>query len=288
MLPALYIPALVSPLCPGLPLPFSSATAKQTAREIPSPPRVCSTIPFPLPIPFPFPFPLPFPSSVAFPFPFPSFVPCPFPVHFSLPCMPSSPSWSSLSLPSPGRLRPALGAPESAQFSSSSSPPMISFQFSCLTARKLPGSYRWQLGGSICALRSSLVYKENHSMLHLSSRELVVCRLELSTRSLKAQGLSHLQMVIWSQVLLNICPIYERKAAHHSWKHELLLLWCSHISWNCETWWVVIGTRIIISWKRSHALWTLTPQHCISIWHHGCVPRWIPLYGPNPTTSLDS
>jgi hypothetical protein len=31
-----------------------------------------------------------------------------------------------------------------------------------------------------------------------------------------ARGLSHLQLFIPSRVLSNICPIYQRKAAHHS------------------------------------------------------------------------
>jgi hypothetical protein len=36
--------------------------------------------------------------------------------------------------------------------------------------------------------------------------------------------------------LSNICPIYERKAALHSQKSQLLLLRCGYISWNWETW----------------------------------------------------
>jgi hypothetical protein len=60
-------------------------------------------------------------------------------------------------------------------------------------------------------------------------------------------GLSHLQLFIRSWVLSNICLIYEQKAAHHSRKRELLLVWCSHISWNCEKWQVVTGSRKIIS-----------------------------------------
>jgi hypothetical protein len=48
-------------------------------------------------------------------------------------------------------------------------------------------------------------------------------------------------------VLSNICPIYERKAAHHSRKGELLLLRCGQISWHCEKWRVVTGSRKIIS-----------------------------------------
>jgi len=90
--------------------------------------------------------------------------------------------------------------------------------------------------------------------------EIVVCGLEQSTWSLKAEGLSHLQLFIWSWVLSNIYPIYKRKAAHHSRKGKLLLLHCGHISWNCEKWRVVTGSRKIILLKRSHALSSLTPQ----------------------------
>jgi len=28
-------------------------------------------------------------------------------------------------------------------------------------------------------------------------------------------------------------------------------------------------------------------KHCTSVWVHGCVPRWMPLYGPDPTTGVD-
>jgi hypothetical protein len=151
----------------------SFCNCKATAREISSPPGVCLTIPFPLLFPFPFPCP--------FPFPFPSLVRFPFPVPFAPPCVSSSPSPLSLSLPSPGWLLPPLGAPGSAQFSSSSSSSIISSQFSGLTARKSPGFYCLQRRGSIFALRTSLPYQENHSPVHLTFPELVVCGLERST-----------------------------------------------------------------------------------------------------------
>jgi len=60
--------------------------------------------------------------------------------------------------------------------------------------------------------------------------------------------------------LSNICLIYERKTAPHVWNGKQLLLRCHHISWNCEKWWVVTGSRMIISLKRSHALSSLRPQ----------------------------
>ena len=220
------------------------------AWEISSPPGVCLTIPFPLPFPFPF----------LFLFPFPSIVPFPFLDPFSPPCVSSSPSPLSLSSPSPGWYLPLLGAPASTQVSSSSSSLIISSQFSGLTARKSPGLNCRQLGGWILAQRSLLPYQHNHLPERLSFPVLVVYRLERLTWSPKARGLSHLQLLIWSRVLSNICHIYERKAAHHSRKGQLLLLRCGYISWNCEKWRVVTGSRKIISRRRSHALWSLTLQ----------------------------
>ena len=55
-------------------------------------------------------------------------------------------------------------------------------------------------------------------------------------------------------------PIVERKAAHHCRKGELLVLRCSHPSWNCAKWQVVTGSRKIISWMKYQALLFLTPQ----------------------------
>jgi len=141
---------------------FCNCTA--TAREISSPPGVCLTIPFPLPFPFPFPF--SFLVIFPFPFPFPSFVPFPFLVPVSPPCVTSSPSLSSLSMRWLRRLLPQLSAPGSAQLSSSSSSLIISSQFSGLTARKSPGLYCRQLGGSIFALGSSQLYQEKRSPGH--------------------------------------------------------------------------------------------------------------------------
>ena len=123
-----------------------------------------------------------------------------------------------------------------------------------------PGSYCRQLGGSIFAQGSSLQYQENRSPVRLTCPELVVCRLERLTRSWKARGLSHLQLFFCSQVLSNICPIYERKAAHHSRKGELLRLRCGHISSNCGKWRVVTGSRKMISCKRSHRISSLMPE----------------------------
>jgi len=169
---------------------LSFCNSRATAQEISSPPGVCLTISFPLPFPFPFPFPS------TFPFPFQYIVHLAFPVPFSLLCMSSSPSLSSLSLPSLGRLLPQLCTPGSTQFSSSSSLSIISSRFGCLTARKWPSLYCWQLGGSIFALRSSLPYQERCSLVHLTFPGLVVCGLEQSTWSPKAWGLSRLELFI--------------------------------------------------------------------------------------------
>jgi len=237
MLPALNIPALVSPPCPSLPNTFPSTTAKQWHERYHLPPGVCLTIPFPLPFPLPFPF----------PFPFPFFVPFPFPVPSSLPCVSSLPSPLSLSLPSPGWLLPTCGALGSAQSSSSSSSSNISSEFSGLTARKSPWLYCWQHGGSIITLTSLTPYQVNPSRVRLTFPELFVCGLEQSTWSPKARGLSHLQLFIWSRVLSNLCCLYERNATHHSRKGELLLLQWGHISRNCEKWRVVTGSRKVIS-----------------------------------------
>jgi hypothetical protein len=160
---------------------ISFCKCKATAREISFPPGGCVTMPFPVPFPFPFHFPFPFPFSVAFPFPSPSFVPFPFLVPFLPRCDTSSPSQLSLSLPSPGWPLPLLGAPGSAQFSSSSSSSIVSSQFSGLTATKSPGSHCRQLGSSIFALRSLPLYQEKRSPVPLTFPELVVCRLERST-----------------------------------------------------------------------------------------------------------
>jgi len=161
--------------------------------------------------------------------------------------MSSSLSPLSLSLPLPGRLLPPLGATGSAQLSSSSSSLIISSRTSELTARKSPGLYYRQLGGSISALRSSLPYQEKHSLAQWIIPEVVTSNLERSTWSPKAPGLSHLQLFIWSRVLSNICPIYVRKASFHSRKGELLVLLCGHIRWNCENRRVVTRSRKIIS-----------------------------------------
>jgi hypothetical protein len=58
---------------------------------------------------------------------------------------------------------------------------------------------------------------------------------------------------------VNICPIYERMAAPHSRTGELMLLQCDYISWYCENWLVVTGSRKIISSKRAQALSSWTP-----------------------------
>ena len=73
-------------------------------------------------------------------------------------------------------------------------------------------------------------------------------------------GVYQLQLFIWSQVLPNFGPIYERNTAHHSRTGELLLLLYSHISWNCNRGRVATGSRDIISLKRSQALISLTLQ----------------------------
>ena len=140
---------------------LSFCNCKATAREISSPPVVRLTIPFPL----------------RFPFPFTSFVPFPFPVPFSPPCVSSPPSPLSLSLPSPGQFLPPLGAPGSAQFSSSSYSSIISSQFSGLTPRKSPGLYCREIGGSIFTLRSSLPYQEKRSPVRSTFPDQVLVRI---------------------------------------------------------------------------------------------------------------
>jgi len=71
MLPALNIPALVSPLCPSLPLIFPSATAKQRHERYHLPWGVLNnTFPFTVSLPLPLPFPLPVLSRLPFPGPF--------------------------------------------------------------------------------------------------------------------------------------------------------------------------------------------------------------------------
>jgi len=169
-----------------------------TAREISSLPGVCFTIHFHVPFLFPFPF----PSLIAFPFPIPfqflSFVSVSFPVPFSQPYMFSSPSASSLSLWSLGRLIPPLGAVASGQFSSS---PLVSSIISCQfrgpTARKSPRLYCWQLGDSILALGSSLLCQEKRTLVRMTFLKLVICGLEQLTWSPKARGLSHYQLFIF-------------------------------------------------------------------------------------------
>jgi len=148
--------------------------------------------------------------------------------------MSSSPSLSSLSSPSPGGLLPPLGPPGSAQFSSSSSSLIISSQFSGLLARMSPGLYCQQLGGSMCAVKSSLPYQEKRLLVHLTIPELVVCGLEQSSWSPKVWGLSYLPMFIWLRVLSHIRPVNKPKAAQHTSKAELLLLCEGHINLNCE------------------------------------------------------
>jgi hypothetical protein len=54
--------------------------------------------------------------------------------------------------------------------------------------------------------------------------------------------------------------MYERKAAHHSRKAELLLLWYGHISWNFEKWQVMTESGKIILQKRFHALSSFMEQ----------------------------
>jgi len=228
------------------------------AREISSSPGLHSTIPFRLLFLFPFPY----LSSVSFPFrfPFPFLVPFPLQVPFSLPCGSSSPSPLSLSLPLLGQLLPPLGAPGSTHFSSSSSSSITLYQFSGLTAGKSPGLCCQQLGGSIIALRLLLLYQEKRSPVHFTFPERVVCGLECLTWSPNAWGLCHLEMFIWLRFLSIIYPIYQRKAAQHSRKGELLLLRCCHLSLNFGKWRFVTGSRKIVTWKRSHVLSSLMPE----------------------------
>jgi len=178
MLPALKIPTPVSPPCPILHLTFPSATPKQRHERYHLPLGFVQQYIYRYR--FPSPSPSVSPSCPQSPFLSPSNPVFPSQSQ-SLSHFPTSPSPSSLSLPSPGRLLPPLGAPGSAQFSSSSSSSIISSPFGGLTARMSPGSYCQQLGGSISALRSSLPYQEKHSPRHLTIPELVVCGLEQST-----------------------------------------------------------------------------------------------------------
>jgi len=60
--------------------------------------------------------------------------------------------------------------------------------------------------------------------------------------------------------LLNIHPIYERKASQHSWNGKHLLLLCGHISYNCKKWRVMMGSRNAIAYKRSHVLSFFMPR----------------------------
>jgi len=115
------------------------------------------------------------------------------------------------------------------------------------------------------------------------------CRLRAGAIDLITEGTWVVppHMFIRSQVLPNICPTYERKAAHHSRKRKHLHLGCGHISRNCEKWRVTTGSSKIILYTRSHALSSWTPKHCIFAWDHGCVPRWIPPYWSNLLTGVD-
>jgi hypothetical protein len=54
-------------------------------------------------------------------------------------------------------------------------------QISSLMAKKSPGLYCQQLGGSIFALSSSLPYQEKRSPVRLTNPKWVVCGLERST-----------------------------------------------------------------------------------------------------------
>jgi hypothetical protein len=77
MLPALNIPALISPLCPSLPLTFSSATAKQRHKRyhlLLGCVQQYLSLPLPLPFPLPVLSNLPCPLHILCSIPFP----CPF------------------------------------------------------------------------------------------------------------------------------------------------------------------------------------------------------------------
>jgi len=209
------------------------------------------TIPLPLPLPIlyclPHPRPFPLPVLSRLPFPLPISVPYPFPVLLSPPCVSASPLQWSLLLASRRQLLPPLSAPVSAQFSSSLFSSIIWSQFSARTATKSPGLWFRQLGGSIFVLRSVLPYQEKRSPVDLTFPKLDFCRLERFTSSRTGCRSSHLQLFIWSWVVPNICPVYERKAAHDSENCEHRFLRCGHISWNCEQCWVMTGSRKIIS-----------------------------------------
>jgi len=110
------------------------------------------------------------------------------------------------------------------------------------------------------ALTSLQQYQETRSPVSITFPKLFVCGSEGSTGFPNTRGLSHLQMFIGWRGLSNICPINERKAAHHSQRGKHLLLWCGHISCNCEMWRVIMGSRKITSYKRSHALSSWMPQ----------------------------
>jgi hypothetical protein len=88
--------------------------------------------------------------------------------------------------------------------------------------------------------------RETHASV-FNIPELVVCGLERLGSSPKTLRCSHLQLFIWSQVLSNICPGYERKVAHNSRNTKFQLLRCGHMTWNCEKWRVATGSRKIIS-----------------------------------------
>jgi len=270
MCPALNIPALISPPCPSLPHTLPSATAKQWHERYRLPLMVLSQYitfyRFPPPfrsllccLPLPFPFPLPILSHL----PIPSWIFCSIP--FPRPFLTTGCVLHILALV----IDIALGmtAPSTA-WPSGIHPVLIIITIlvdhlipiSGLTARMPPGLYCQQLGGSIFALRSSLPYHEKRSQVRLTFPSLVVWWLERLAWSPKARGLSHLQLFIWLRVLSNICPIFERNAAHHSRNGELLLLWSGHIWWNCEKWQVVTGSKKNISWMRAHALSSVTTQ----------------------------
>jgi len=122
-------------------LHFRVCNWKAKAPEILSSSGVFLPTPFPWPVHIPFTTPFPFSSTATLSFPLPTCIPFPVSVPF-WPLGVSSWTWALSSLPEP--VLPPLGAPGSAQLSSSSSSSCILSQFSWAMLRNSPRVY-WLL-----------------------------------------------------------------------------------------------------------------------------------------------
>jgi len=263
MLPALNIPALVSP---PYPIPLAPSSLSTALRAFSTWGLFYNTVPTPVPVPVPVPLPflcyLPLPLSVLsrLPFPLPILRFLLFPVSFL----------TALRIFFTFAIIIVIAIARTAASNARRSGICAVLIIIILINYRTP--IQWSNGQEIPWFVLPAAWQLNPcpEIITTIPRETLAGAFNLPQAGCLWIGVIHLipegtgvvpsRIVLLSRVLSNICSICERNAALHSRKGELALLLCGHINWNWEMWRVVTASRKIIPWKRSHPLSSLTPQ----------------------------